>query len=543
VLRPRLLLIALAGLLLAPCTAAAQSSSCDPLAAGYEVRELPFVERTLAETWSPDGSRLVFADREGRIKSYDVASGRIAQIADPPVQARNPVWTRDGRIFFSVRADDGAPGAPNPGGTADTVHRDPPRIFVMRDDGSGLREVEVSKDLPHDDPSLNYHDSSTPAKVSPDGRLVGFSVLRSLLSWELYLADVADGPRPKLVNVRRINQPNDTFWNEIKGFTGAGRIVIGSSRGDGSGNESYNPDVHTYDPVTHQFKRYTRHPAWEETLDVPASGAFSIFQSDRANLSGGPAQTAPKAPGVTDAMATLQAPAVIQPGLTAHDLYAGGPDGDAAAIRRLTFDGDPDRGGWATVQPDLSPDGTKVRFLQHQGPADNGRGNVDRTMLLEFACPAAARSCLARSSPIGPGNIGRIRLGLTRRRLLGLPVRPPRRTRRSLRWCVKGGRGTVAAAFTRKGRVALVATTAPRHGNRRVRPGVSARRLRRTYRRRRSLGRGLVRASPLSRRLFGVRRGRVRYIAVASRHTIANRRALRSYLRFSGVTTKIRRRP
>lgn len=50
----------------------------------------------------------------------------------------------------------------------------------------------------------------------------------------------------------------------------------------------------------------------------------------------------------------------------------------------------------------------------------------------------AARGCLAHRSAIGPRNIGRVRLGFSRRRrLLGLPVTPIRKTRRSYRYCFK----------------------------------------------------------------------------------------------------------
>jgi hypothetical protein len=148
---------------------------------------------------------------------------------------------------------------------------------------------------------------------------------------------------------------------------------------------------------------------------------------------------------------------------------------------------------------------------------------------------AAPRGCLARRAPIGPHNIGRVRLGLSRRQLLRRLPAPRRRTKRSWRWCVKGGRGTVSAAFGPRGRVALVATTAPRHGNRRIHPGTRTSALRRAYPRRREIGRALVRANPRSPRLIGIRRGRVRYIAVASGRTIRSRRALRGYLRSAGA--------
>jgi hypothetical protein len=146
--------------------------------------------------------------------------------------------------------------------------------------------------------------------------------------------------------------------------------------------------------------------------------------------------------------------------------------------------------------------------------------------------------CLARTAPIGPSNIGRVRLGLTRTGLLRRVPLPGRRGKRVWSWCVKGGKGRVSAAFTRGGRVALVTTTAPRHGNRRIHPGTGVRALRRAYPRRRALGRTLLRANPRSPRLFGIRRGKVRYIAVTSRRTIGKRKTLRSYLRYAGVVAR-----
>jgi hypothetical protein len=143
--------------------------------------------------------------------------------------------------------------------------------------------------------------------------------------------------------------------------------------------------------------------------------------------------------------------------------------------------------------------------------------------------------CLARRAPIGPHNIGRVRLGLTRRTLLRRVPPPRRRTKRSYRWCVKGGKGTVTASFTKRGRVALVATTAPRHGNRRIHPGTSARALHRAYGRDLAVGRAIVRANPKSPRFFGLRRQRVRYVAVSSPHTIGRPKTLRKYLRYAGL--------
>ena len=72
------------------------------------------------------------------------------------------------------------------------------------------------------------------------------------------------------------------------------------------------------------------------------------------------------------------------------------------------------------------------------------------------AWPAAGRpGCLSRRSPIGPNHIGRVRIGMTRKALLRRVPAPRRRTARSWRWCVNKSKGTVSAAFDKRGRVAL----------------------------------------------------------------------------------------
>jgi hypothetical protein len=142
---------------------------------------------------------------------------------------------------------------------------------------------------------------------------------------------------------------------------------------------------------------------------------------------------------------------------------------------------------------------------------------------------------VSRRSPIGRRGIGRIRLGMTRKALARRLPAPRRKTKRSWRWCVKGGKGSLSAAFSKSGRVTLVATTAARSGKRNVLPGSSTAQLRRRYPRRQTLGRSIIRAGARSSRIFGVRGGKVRYLAVASPRTIARRKLLRGYLRSAGV--------
>ena len=151
-----------------------------------------------------------------------------------------------------------------------------------------------------------------------------------------------------------------------------------------------------------------------------------------------------------------------------------------------------------------------------------------------FRSSGAAGKCLARRSPIGPRNIGRVRLGFSRRRLLRLPVKPVRKRPRAFHYCVKHSSGRVRAVFT-KGRVGLVATNARVHGNRLLRPGDPVSKLRTAYTKRRALGGGLYRVNRPSRQLIGARAGRVRFFAVADRRLLRNRAALRRNVRAAGL--------
>ena len=191
----------------------------------------------------------------------------------------------------------------------------------------------------------------------------------------------------------------------------------------------------------------------------------------------------------------------------------------------------------------------KLQGVFPSGVCDYSRPGVDRTPTVPWLTyktgPGGTplgipRSepfgCLSRRSPIGRRNIGRVRLGLTRRGLARRVPGPGRTTRRSWRWCVKRSRGSVRAVFTKRGRVALVATTARRHGNRRVRPGSA--RIASTGRV--SAARG-ARARPVPREPAQPPRdrGAARQGALHRGHLAAHdrkaRRALRRYLRLAGL--------
>jgi hypothetical protein len=177
----------------------------------------------------------------------------------------------------------------------------------------------------------------------------------------------------------------------------------------------------------------------------------------------------------------------------------------------------------------------RLRAVHQNGVCDYSKPGVDRTPTVPWLSyangpggtplgqPDTSRSfgCLGRRASIGARGIGRVRVGLTRRRLARRVPGAGTETKRAWRWCVKGSRGRVLAAFTKKGKVALVATTARRHGSRALRPGM------------RTSRRGTFRVG--SRLVVGVRRGKVRFVAVASRGVVRNRKLLRRYLRLAGL--------
>ena len=146
--------------------------------------------------------------------------------------------------------------------------------------------------------------------------------------------------------------------------------------------------------------------------------------------------------------------------------------------------------------------------------------------------------CLASRSPIGPRNLGRIRLGHTRGDLSRLGVRPPGGTSRRYSYCVKRSQGVVSAVFSSaspRGRVMFVASTAAGHGNRGVLVGAPASSFRRAYPNRVRVARGLYRARRGSPRIFGVRRARVSFIGVARSAVARRSRTLRRYVALAGV--------
>ncbi|MEA2139260.1 MAG: hypothetical protein QOG56_2410 [Solirubrobacteraceae bacterium] len=142
--------------------------------------------------------------------------------------------------------------------------------------------------------------------------------------------------------------------------------------------------------------------------------------------------------------------------------------------------------------------------------------------------------CVARKIKIGPSSIGGLSLRATRDRVgrrLGTPVRTARGV---LRFCVKGG-GSVLAAFTKAGRVGFAATTAAGHKRQGIGRGSSLRSLRRKYASRlRSVVPGVYRVAgskSAQHLVFGVRKGKVNFVAVGDAKLVKSAKTLRTQLR------------
>lgn len=151
----------------------------------------------------------------------------------------------------------------------------------------------------------------------------------------------------------------------------------------------------------------------------------------------------------------------------------------------------------------------------------------------------APSRCLARRVRIGPGNIGRLRLGQSRSRTArrARPLGRISRRTRVYRYCVKRDRKARGlAAFDRRGkRLRLAATTSKRHTVRGLGRGDRTRSVRRKFGTRvRSLGRGrlLVRTRP-GAVVFGSRKGRVTYVALIDKTVSKSRKLTRRYLKLA----------
>ena len=145
-------------------------------------------------------------------------------------------------------------------------------------------------------------------------------------------------------------------------------------------------------------------------------------------------------------------------------------------------------------------------------------------------------TCRAAQRRFLPDGLGEVRLGMDPERLLRSAGQPQSRPGRRWTWCVGGTRGgEVTALLTQAGRTQLVASTAPYHRFADVGQGRSAKRLRGKARR---LGRHLLvrRAGGHGNKaVYGVRRGKVTFVAMVDRRTAKAPTRLRRALKLAGL--------
>ena len=169
---------------------------------------------------------------------------------------------------------------------------------------------------------------------------------------------------------------------------------------------------------------------------------------------------------------------------------------------------------------------------------DMARGTEAYLQMWERAEGIPVSQCRAPHLDANRAGLGGVALGATTRQVLQRASQPRERGSRAWKWCIRarGNRDkAVTGVLTPAGRMGLVGSDARGHRARGVGPGARVSKLR--AKKARSFGRGVrVRnAGGGTKMVWVVRRGRVRYVAAASREASRTRGALRSYLRLAGA--------
>jgi hypothetical protein len=163
---------------------------------------------------------------------------------------------------------------------------------------------------------------------------------------------------------------------------------------------------------------------------------------------------------------------------------------------------------------------------------DLARGPEAYLEMWERASGVPAAHCQPARLRFNSRRLGRLRLGAQWPDVLRAAGQPQSRPRRVWRYCVNAKPNRVAksarvvAVLTPSGRLAVVASTARQHRRRHIGRGASAKRLHTKKRR------GIVvrRASRRSWYVYGIRHGRVRYVALVAKGVKGRR-----YLRLAGL--------
>ena len=159
---------------------------------------------------------------------------------------------------------------------------------------------------------------------------------------------------------------------------------------------------------------------------------------------------------------------------------------------------------------------------------DMARGSEAYLQMWERATGIDGDACVPAKAKLTRRGLGALRLGASATALVRAAGQPEKRTARGFEFCVDGSAKTVEAGLSRSGRLQVVGTRAPGHRAGGVKPGD------------RVAGKGLVvrRAGAKRSFVYGVRDGRVRFVAVAPSKVAAKPVALRRAVRAGGPLTQ-----
>ncbi|MDT7574767.1 MAG: hypothetical protein QOH17_1100, partial [Pseudonocardiales bacterium] len=210
---------------------------------------------------------------------------------------------------------------------------------------------------------------------------------------------------------------------------------------------------------------------------------------------------------------------------------------DAAGLSHGTVvHGAPTPGAAGTSQSVALP--AKGRYIGIRAVDD--QGNLGPTVSVAtgrppLVIPLKPTVCVPRVARISSHGVGPVHLGdrlLTIEHRFG---RPNHASRARIVYCVQRG-GRVAVLLSSSQKATLAGSTAPGHVARGVHPGSSIRTLARVWKRTlHYVGRGVYVTGLRHRVVYGVRRGRVTYVAAADRSLLANRKRLFAALHSAGL--------
>ena len=180
-------------------------------------------------SWSPDGSRLAFAEtlnKRDQILVLDVAAGSQTQITQGPLFNTCPAWAPDGRhIAYYSGEQANAPGGFDPGYPRRW------RMILMAPDGSAATAIANRDYIPN------------PTSWSPDGTQL---IAERVSDFTLVIVDVASG-----AEVASLAATPPAWWptwspdGETIAFSSQqrGDLAVYSIRRDGTAQRRLSPDT------------------------------------------------------------------------------------------------------------------------------------------------------------------------------------------------------------------------------------------------------------------------------------------------------------